>query len=149
MWRCCHLYFSNYLLCQKLHSYTLFNDDTESALWVKTSPLGKTLPSATNGRVYQVPQVDEETTFDYLTKTLTDLCVKYPSHSVVMGCIRAPLQHSWLQYPRAYLSNAQHSALPRPSNLYLNIVFTNNWSYVNKAIVCHPWLYRSCLCFGG
>ena len=129
------IYTSTSLATQQLHNFT-FNNDIMSAVWVKSSAGGTTCPPAIYGCIYHPPRADEETTLNYLVKTLTEILVKYPNHSLVLGGDFNSLDCSALENV-FHLTNIVK--FPTRENSFLDKIYTNDMSYINANVQkCAP-----------
>ena len=129
------IYTSTSLATQQLHNFT-FNNDIMSAVWVKSSAGGTTCPPVIYGCIYHPPRADEETTLNYLVKTLTEILVKYPNHSLVLGGDFNSLDCSALENV-FHLTNIVK--FPIRENSFLDKIYTNDMSYINANVQkCAP-----------
>jgi hypothetical protein len=128
------VYIKQDLPVSQLNKYT-YNDDVTSATWVKVSS-ANAAPDIIFGCIYHPPNAIEGTSLEYLSKTITDILVKHPNCSLVLGGDFNILDCSILG-DVFNLTNIVN--FPTRVNSFLDKVYTNELSYKHAIVTkCSP-----------
>ena len=126
------IYVKETLPVQQMNKYT-FNNDAVSATWVKVTSTTNA-PSTIYGCLYHPPDACDETTLDYLSKTLTDILTNYPNHSLVLGGDFNRLDCSILNDVFELINIVD---FPTRASAYLDKIFTNPKTLIMRAKRAH------------